>query len=389
MTSPRTEPHSCRNVPDSPVMEFPKSPCAPLINQEGRCLILAFRHLGDAVITSSWIRALKRDIPLLKIHVLGRPELREVFTARCTIETYHTINLPVFGHHRRNLNSILAAFGSMRRLRQYRYDFCINLVGDTRENLIGRLIGSRWNIAPIWSPGHLFKEKITDTGAGLLANCGIAIPTRIKNYYEALDFFGQRLGLQPIQWSDPKSRSGQTSGSASTARIALHPGASHPSRRWPVARWKELMRQLHGRGCRMELLGSPVEEKHLRETYQHEIEQLHLEVITTGMPEFFAALRGADLLIGMDSLSAHAAYSMGTRSVVMNGSSDPKIMTPPGSVPLSAGHLCPLFPCNYAYLCREQESPYVCCRGIEVPEVLKAVDVLLTRRPAMGPPEFS
>jgi len=346
--------------------------CGRLVGREGACLLLALRHLGDALILSAFVRVLQVSNPRLAIDVLGRPQLREVVNSRCKIRNFIEAEFPVFGSHRRDSATIIKAIKAMGEVRNAGYTFCMNVIGDVREGLIGRLSGATWNVAPIWSPGHPFKEKMTDRGAAWFANSGIAIPRNLVSYYDSLSFLASGLGL-PDPFERPAKQT-FTGMSAGRIKISLHPGASHPSKRWPSAKWKELMERLHQRGFEMQLLGSRDEKQALSDDYAYEIQTFGIQMVTAGISDLLAAISRSSLLIGMDSLSSHAAFSCSVRSVVLHGPSDPRIMTPPNAVSLSAGSSCERFPCNYSYPCKGSAHEYVCCRGIEVDSVMAAVD---------------
>src|ERR1035438_8118503 len=361
--------------------------CGTLAGKTGSCLVLSLRHLGDALITSGFVRALQANNPQLSVDILGHPGLREIFASMCSVRNFIEIDLPVFGHHRRTIRSASVALQTIRAIRRRNYDLCINLIGDVRENTTGLFTGATWNIAPIWSPGNLFKQKMTDRFARRVTNCGIEIPGQFESYYQSLRYFGRQLGLSDGDWRfSPVSGSQQGNSDLSMRRIGLAPGASHPSKQWPVQKWKDLMRALHRQGYKLAIFGSPRECSTLHDDFRTEIADLGVEVISERIFGFLSALAGIDLLIGMDSLSAHAAFAVGIPSVVLNGPSDPRIMTPPGSAPVSAGHLCKAFPCNYSYPCRKKAAEYICCRGIEVEDVLRALRVLRPDRSLDGVP---
>ena len=348
-----------------------------LSNQKGNCLLLAFRHLGDAVISCGFLSALRTANPEMSIDILGRPELKEVFTSVAEFRRFLPIDLPIYGHHRRSLQSIASAVRTLMSTRHEHYDFCINLIGDVREAAIGKMTGARWNIGPAWPRDHLFKEKMTDRGAGLFTNCPIPIPTRFSNFYDALQYFANTLGLGPLGWERVQRRQMGKDLLKSKIEICLHPGASHPSRRWPTSKWKQLIGLLRRKGWYVTLVAAPSEGNTLRQQFAEEISDPGVTIVTPDLAGLFGELSGSDLLIGMDSLSAHAAHAVGIPSVVLNGSSDPRTMTPPGGIPLSAGSLCRVFPCNYQYPCVGTESEFICCRGIEVESVLQAAEAAL------------
>ena len=358
-----------------------RSPVLPKAG--GRCLILLMRHLGDAVIASGIMNALHSHNPTMTVDILGRRELKAVAAVFGYFAEYIEIDVPLFGHHRKNRAALWAAFQAMQLVRKRKYDYCINVIGDVRENLIGKITGAKWNIAPVWGRGHLFKKKMTDTNAGWLTNHGIEVPSFNSNYYDSLQHFARQLGLRGLEWrTDPRS----TKEPGVVRSIGLHPGASHASRRWPNDKWKLLARELSARGYQIRVLGSPSERDGLLTTFREEIARGELEVSTEDMPGLLSSLSAVDALIGMDSFSVHAAYALKIPTVVLNGSSDPSIMTPPGETAVCAGHLCKQFPCYYDYPCVGTEGEYVCVRGIEVEAVLKAFESTIKSRHEAGSP---
>lgn len=352
-------------------------PCGPLIDRHGACLILVLRHLGDALISCAFIRTLQIQNPALAIDVMGRTQSKELVHSLCRIRNYIEVDFPVFGHHKRDTGALQRAVRATRQARRTAYDFCINLIGDLRESMIGRLSGAVWNIGPLWDSGHVFKKRMTDKCAGWFLNSGIRIPPHLFSYYDSLSFFAQSLGL-PAPFEIEFGHAGQCRlRETGPFRISLHPGASHPSRHWPKSKWKELIACLHQKGYEMQLLGSKQESSQLLDDFGNEVSRFGVQIVAEGFTDLLAALSRSDLLIGMDSLSAHAAFASSIRSVVLHGPSDPRIMTPPGGVPLSAGTLCSRFPCNYHYPCQGGDREYVCCREISVNSVLTAVDSIV------------
>jgi len=361
-------------VPLLQAREIP--PCGILSGREGSCLVLSLRHLGDAVIGAGVINSLQRHNPNMAIDVLGRPGLEEVIRTFSPTREYIGVEFPIFGHHRRDPGTLATTWRTVRMVRKRKYDFCINLIGDTRENAIGILTGAKWNVAPVWESGHLFKRKMTDTGAARLTNCGIVIPAIHANFYESMQYFTRRLGLGELE---RRSVSDRKRGADEGVTVALHPGASHPSRHWPEDKWRVLIRELHGRGYNIKMLGARGERDLLLARFGREISDHDIELVTEDVPRFVSCLAATDVLIGMDSFSVHAAYAVGVPIVVLNGSADPSILTPPGGMVTSAGHLCKQYPCYYKYPCQGTGSEYVCVRGIEVSAVLNALDGIIER----------
>lgn len=347
-----------------------------MVDRTGRCLVLCSRHMGDAVIASGLVNSLRIHNPQLAINICGRPQLEEVMRAFGFSGEYIEAEFPIFGHHRRDKASVVAAYKSLRRICNDSYDYCINTIGDTRENLLGKLTGAAWNIAPIWERGHIFKNKITDMGAAFFTDCGVTIPVRYANFYDAMAYFLKRLGVPALEWPRLSTERCQTTDQVS---IGIHPGASHASRHWPMEQWQLLSHQLLSRGYRVTVFGSPSERDLLFDVFGRNRAARGLTVVAGGISDFIAGLAATNVLIGMDSFSVHAAYALGVSTVVLNGSADPAIFTPPGGVAVSAGALCSRYPCYYAYPCQGTPEEYICVREIDTRAVLRALDEMIER----------
>jgi ADP-heptose:LPS heptosyltransferase len=340
------------------------------LSQIKTCLILSLRHLGDAVIVAGFINALSERYAGMAIDVLGRPDLRGVTEAFCSIREYIPIELPVFGHHRKGLSEMRDALGKIALLRNRRYDCCVNLMGDLRENTIGSMVGAGETISPVWPETSPFRNHIRTAELFGLARNG-SVPVNGGGYYASIDSLAEQLGLPGLRW--PKAIRSMRA-QADVPVVGIHPGASHPSKQWPAEHWRELIRLLDSQGHKLKIFGSPSEADRLHHDFAAEIETFAIEVVTAGMAGFLDSLATLDLLVCMDSFSSHAAHAIGLPTVVLHGPFDPSVMTPPSGTPLSAGDMCGIFPCYKGQSCANKSSRYICARGIPVEAVLKAVD---------------
>ena len=99
-----------------------------------------------------------------------------------------------------------------------------------------------------------------------------------------------------------------------------------------------------------------------------------LNVVTECLPLVLESMAKADILVGMDSFSAHAAQAVGLPVVVLRRPYNPTVMTPPCGASLSSGHLCAAFPCFNKPSCLGTEFEYICVRGIDAGDVMNAVN---------------
>jgi heptosyltransferase-3 len=349
----------------------------PNWDQINSCLVLSMRHLGDAVILSGMINSLEQRNPKMIVDVLGRAQLEEVTRKFCSVQEYFGLDVPFYGHHRRDYSAIRHAIRQIIKIRGRKYDCCINVMGDIRENFLGWLTNAKNVVAPGWLKKHPFHRHIRSWNFLSFANYQVPIPNTISGYYDSIAYFARQLDLPALSWS-PSVLEKQKKNRAPV--IALHPGASHASKQWSPEKWRGLINELQKKDCRLLLFGSSDEEEILRREFHDEIEQHHLECKIGGIGDFLNSLLSADVLVGMDSFSVHAAHALGIPTVVLHGPFDPKVMTPPSSIPLSAGHYCEHFPCYNGQSCRNIHNQYVCVRAIDVADVLNAVEEALKTR---------
>lgn len=348
------------------------------LSQVETCLILSMRHLGDAVIIAGFINALSSRYTGIVVDILGREDLKAVTQELCTVHEYIPVDFPLFGHHKRDAAAVHDALKKISLLRKRKYECCINLMGDLRENTIGRMVGAKEVISPVWPNTHPFRRHIRTVDlSGWLADKTAVNPVPVAGYYASIESFARQIGLGGLSW--PVARGTQPR-QGKPPTIGIHPGASDPSKQWPVAKWRELIRRLYAQDFRLKIYGSPTEADGLRHDFATEIDAFAIEVVTSDMAGFLESLITLDLLVCMDSFSSHAGHAVGLPTVVLHGPFDPVVMTPPSGIPLSAGSQCGVFPCYKGSSCSNMKSQYICVRGIEVEAVVRAAGAAISCR---------
>lgn len=150
--------------------------------------------------------------------------------------------------------------------------------------------------------------------------------------------------------------------------IALAPGASWPSKRWPVTRWRDLAAQLESNGCRVVVLGREGEGLGYG---------LDLCGATT-VREAACVLHAADQAVCCDSGLMHLALATGTRTVALFGPTDPDFLVrnEPLLTALRSTQSCSGF-WNHAARVGEPgvcpEDHYCCLDSISVEQVMAAI----------------
>lgn len=168
-------------------------------------------------------------------------------------------------------------------------------------------------------------------------------------------------------------------------RVALHPGASVETKRWPVDHFISLGRRLlaSDRAMHLILTGAPAEQALVRQIAAGlgspgRVTEAAGAISIAELPPLLASL---DLLISADTGVAHVAYAVGTPSVTLFWRSDPAISGPIHDLErhqvVCREPLCPP--------CRTRTCRYpACATDITPARVLDAALPLLERRAVAG-----
>ena len=143
----------------------------------------------------------------------------------------------------------------------------------------------------------------------------------------------------------------------SEAFVAIHPWTSHPSKQWPLPRYRELIGAV-GRepSIQVALIGGPEERIRVPEVLPAHGRVADV-VGRISLSQLAALLRQARVVVSNDSGPVHLAAAMGTPTVVLFGTSDPAT-GPARWGPWGAGH---------TVICKPRME------HIDVEEVLRAV----------------
>lgn len=107
--------------------------------------------------------------------------------------------------------------------------------------------------------------------------------------------------------------------------IALHPGASAASRRYPPTHWMKVIRQLHGRvACPLVLTGSTDEQGLVDEIRAGCGVPVHSLASQLGLGELGAALKLAAVVVSNNTGPAHIAAAVGTPLVNLYAMTNPQ-----------------------------------------------------------------
>ncbi len=302
-----------------------------------RILVVRVDLLGDVVLSTPAVRALRRAYPHAKIDMLVQGSYAGILEGDPDINHVHAWN-PHIWRDPRNwiaLSTWTQTLGALRRLRIPRYDLAISVSGDI-GSIVTRLTGARRRVgygreAYRWFmtdpvPGGRYLERAHETRYVLrLAAAAGATPQPGDER--------PRLVVSPEATARMRAildAARASKGASARPIIALHAGARNgQAKRWPARHWATLARRLASDlGALVVLTGAPNEESLARDIECMAGAPLLNLCGKTSLPELKALLAQTDLVISGDSGPMHIACAVGAPVIALHGPTDPKISGP-------------------------------------------------------------
>jgi heptosyltransferase-2 len=171
-------------------------------------------------------------------------------------------------------------------------------------------------------------------------------------------------------------------GLAPDARVLLvHPG-SDAAYRWRVDRWAAVVNTLVRRHALRAVLSGGPEDAPVVAALRARLEAPAPDILRAGLVRALDVAGRAALVLTVDTCLAHIASAAGTPAVVLSGPADPRIWRPYGERHVVASD--PEARCGGCKLPRCPLPEHLCMDGIEVPRVLDAAERCLGAGAAGG-----
>ena len=271
-----------------------------------KILVIRFSSAGDILLTSLFLRALRRRFPQAQIDFLTKEQFEELVQHSPHIN--HSIVLPSSS----NFADLITLRGELRKTN---YDIIFDLHNSLRSRIVRFRLGEQRFVfrKPTFRKWLLVRFKVN------LLRPITPIPERyldvgksysLENDGKGLDFFpGKGDFSLPLDLPQPL--------------IALAPGARHFTKRWPAEKYAQLGGTLlEERGGTLLLLGGADEVeigKDVEAAIGNGKNVLNL-VGTTTLSEVAQVVERCSILIANDSLLSHIAAAVGTPVITIFGS---------------------------------------------------------------------
>lgn len=330
-----------------------------------RVLVVRLRSIGDTVLATPSLVALRRFLPDAKIDVLLEDWVAPV------LDGFHAVDrvIPIG-------KGTLERIKTTRALRKTRYDVVFDLHGGTTASLIVRATGARHRVGYshyrysslytelLSSSADFWKQAVTHSAEQQLALVGFGgVPvedrprTSLAVTDAALASIEKRLNIENSSFA------------------LLHPSAAFATKEWPAENFARVCEYLAARGIKRVAIAAKHERAVLdRLTAASRVPVLTFDDLT--LPEITALASKAKLFIGNDSGIAHIAAAVNTPSVVIFGSSNRDHWRPWTDAPNEiVFHPLECQPCP-GYECKVFGEPR-CILSVPPESVITAIDRLV------------
>ena len=328
-----------------------------------RVLVVRLRSIGDTVLATPSLIALRRFLPEAQIDILLEDWVAPVLDGFDAVDNVLTVSR----------QSKKSRIETALQIRRNIYDVAFNLHGGTTATFFVRASGAKHRVGYseyqynflynhlLSSASDFWQQKHTHSAEQQLALLGfVGIPVGDKPK--------SRLFVSPkSKVQSPKSKF-----------ALIHPTAAFDTKQWATENFARIAEFLSEKGLATIAIATPKE----REVLEN-LKQFSKVPISTfdnlTLPEITALASRAEIFIGNDSGIAHIAAAVETPGVVIFGSSNINHWRPWTNARYEIAHTkLPCQPCA-GYFCKEFDVPK-CILSVEVESVIQKVEKILNRQ---------
>ena len=337
-----------------------------------KVLVVRLRSIGDTVLATPSLFALKRFLPNARVDILVEDWVAPVLENHPHVDNVIALER----------GGLMARARVARELRAANYDVVYNLHGGTTATFLTRATGARHRVgfksyqygqlhnhqAPsplqIWQQtnAHSVEQQLA-----LLGWTGVPVTDRPRT----------SLGISPRAAArvDELVNEARLSDQIDQNIALIHPAAAFATKQWAAEKFARVVEFLADRGFTSVAIAAPNEQALLEQLRSES--SVNIVTFALSLPEVTALAARSRLFVGNDSGIAHIAAAVGTPSVVIFGSSNIAHWRPWNSAPAEVVfEEMPCQPCH-GYFCEQFDQPE-CILRVPVNRVTAAIDRLLS-----------
>lgn len=351
-----------------------RAPVLPQSAKSNRLLIIRPDHLGDMLLTTPAIKAIKAQRPQLSIHVLCGESCADLLAHFDEIDQVLTLPFPGFQRNgAAGGNPYLLALRSARKLRRVGYDSAIIMRPDHWWGaMLAYLAGipqrigySEPAVAPFLTVARALRHQHVVEQNWRLAEAFLEmqLPPEIR-----LDF--------PLQLADRKRADSLLTDrgiSAGKPIICIHPGSGASSKLWIAEKWAAVAEAISREfDAQILFTGTAGDTAKIEEIAAKMHSDSHDFAGSTTVGELAALYRRSLIALGPDSGAMHVAAAVHCPTVALFGPADPIEFAPWGDparhAVIASDIACG--PCRILDWRDDEPDYHPCVRDISIERVL-------------------
>jgi predicted lipopolysaccharide heptosyltransferase III len=338
-----------------------------------RVLFIRLRSIGDTVLSTPSLIALKRFLPQVSVDILLEDWVAPVLNGFPHIDNVITLE-------RKNTP---ARARVARQLRANRYDVVYNLHGGTTATLLTRATGARHRVGYENYQYARLHNQLSPSSASLW---GREKTHSVEQQLALLGWTGVPVSDRPpTELAVTAGASAAIAARLQTARLidvpfaVIHPAAAFATKQWAANNFGRVAESLSSQGLGVIAITTPAEQSIIDEMNRNTATPT-VAFTDLSLPEITALLARARLFVGNDSGIAHMAAAVETPSVVIFGSSN-RAHWRPWTANAQAAAAEVVFeemecqPCH-GYFCEKFDEPE-CIKRVPVERVIAAAERVL------------
>jgi predicted lipopolysaccharide heptosyltransferase III len=336
-----------------------------------RVLVVRLRSIGDTVLSTPSLLALKRFLPNATVDILLEDWVAPVLDGFPYVDRIITVA------RRSNTSRARVA----RRLRANRYDVVYNLHGGSTATLLTRATGARHRVgyenyryarlhnhlspasSVLWERD---KTHSVEQQLALLGWTGVPVSDRPPTKLAVTEAAAAKVAA--------RLRAG---GFEDTPFVAIHPAAAFATKQWAAENFGRVAEELARQGLAVVVVTTG-NQTGLVEDLKRNMAAPILSLADLSLPEITALLARARLFVGNDSGIAHIAAAVETPAVVVFGSSNIAHWRPWSAAGTAAEVVYEEMECQpcHGYYCEKFAEPE-CIKRVPVERVMAAAERVL------------
>jgi predicted lipopolysaccharide heptosyltransferase III len=334
-----------------------------------KVLLVRLRSIGDTVLATPSLYALKRFLPHVKVDILV-----EDWVAPLLNNHPHVDNVVVLER-----GGFMTRARVARELRAANYDVVYNLHGGTTATFLTRATGARHRVG---FKTYQYAQLHNHQAPSPLLVWGQQKTHSVEQQLAVLGWTGVPITDRPRTQLGISQEAVETvnrllvESGLSVEKIALiHPAAAFATKQWAVEHFARVAEFVSERGFAPVAIAAPNERALLEKLCA--AANVKIATFDLSLPEVTALAARSDLFVGNDSGIAHIAAAAGTPAVVIFGSSNIAHWRPWNSAPAEVVfEEMPCQPCH-GYFCEKFEQPE-CILRVPLTRVTAAIDRILS-----------